>query len=417
MRHASGIYYSPASILAAILTAVVLMSAAGATMAQAPQFSREVGKPLSAAQRDIKDRKWDSAMLKIREAEAVKKKSAHEQYSINELKAFVLMNQRNYVEAARVYEQNLRSGAMPAAEIDNRLKTLTTLHMRLRNNPKVIEYCKRWVAAGGANDPQAHQILAQAYYQQNDYRNAISAIDKAVLTAQRRGRKVEENWLVLKLNSYYALKDDKGVLRTRKQLVRAYPSREHWEPLLDTLSRNAGDDRAKLYFYRLMLDLGVLKNPADYVEMAQMMMDQEFGVPGEAVQVIQKGFANKVLDNKDRDRHLRVQDSVKARAEAARKQVAQLEEQARKGGSGETDVRLGAQYLSFGEHQKAVAVLQRGLRRGGVKDINDARMLLGLAHYRAGQKHEAGKVFRSVSNDSTLATIADLWALRTQQSS
>ncbi len=399
-----------------LLVASILIACAAAAAADAPQFSREVGKPLAAAQIDIRNKKWDSALIKIREAEAVKKKTTYEVYSINELKAYALLGQRNYAAAARVYEQNLQSSAMPASKVEDRLKTLTTLYVQLRNNPKIVEYCKRWIAAGGASDPEAHQLLAQAYFQQKDYRHAIGAINEAMSTARRRGKRLEQNWLILKLNSYYALDDDKGVLQTREELVRTFPSREHWSTLLDMQSRGVADDRAKLNFYRLMLDLGVLKKPADYVEMAQMMMDQEFGVPGEAVLVIRKGFANKVLDNKDRSRHERVLTAAEARAQAARKLLPVRMEEARASSTGEPDLQLGALYLSYGKNEDAIAALKHGLKKGGLKDANDARMLLGLAYFRAGHMEESHKAFKSVSNDCAQATIADLWAIRVQQS-
>ncbi len=41
--------------------------------------------------------------------------------------------------------------------------------------------------------------------------------------------------------------------------------------------------------YRLMFDLGQLKRPDDYVELAQFTFDA--GIPGESVKVLKQGFA------------------------------------------------------------------------------------------------------------------------------
>jgi hypothetical protein len=234
--------------------------------------------------------------------------------------------------------------------------------------------------------------------------------------AQRKGNKPPENWLVLQLNSYYALKDNKGIMRTREQLVRNYPKPQYWENLLDMMSSRVEGDAARLNFYRLMLDLNVLKNPADYVEMAQMMMDPEFAVPAEAVKVMERGFENKVLDNKDKERHMRVLVAAKEKEVAARPQLPQLEQAAQVATTGEMDVKLGAVLLGFGNNTAAIAAIQRGIQKGGLQNVDEAQMTLGLAYLRAGKKDDARRAFAAVSPKSELATIADLWAIRAQQS-
>lgn len=385
--------------------------------AGAQQYSREVGVPLQAAQAEIKKKNWDAALAQLNTANAAKKKSAFEQYQINELKGYIYYQKRDYAEVARIYEENLNSGQTPPAQVGERVKTLTQIYARQRNDQKTIEYGNRWLKGSGANDPDAYQLIAQAYYQQKDFRNAAKVMQEGINVAAKNGKKVDENWLLLKLNSYYAIKDNKGIADTREQLVRSYPKKEYWENLLDILSRQVEDDRTRLNFYRLMLDLDVLKKPTDYLEMAQMMMDQEFNVPGEAAQVIQKGFDNKVLANiKDRERYQRVLNAAKERAEATRKLLAQKQAEAQAAKTGDADVQLGAMYLSFGQNKEAAEAIERGIKKGGLKHADDAQILLGRAYLKLARKDEAKKAFAAVANDATQARIADLWEIRAQQS-
>ena len=73
----------------------------------------------------------------------------------------------------------------------------------------------------------------------------------------------------------------------------------------------------------------------------------------------------------------------------------------------------GHQCVVFDMFPKAVEALQRGIGKGGVKNPDDAALLLGIAQLRAGNKPEAAKAFSTVNKDATMARIAKLWLLST----
>jgi lipopolysaccharide biosynthesis regulator YciM len=79
--------------------------------------------------------------------------------------------------------------------------------------------------------------------------------------------------------------------------------------------------------------------------------------------------------------------------------------------TGDSDVKLGAAYLSYGENDKAIEAIQRGLSKGSVKDTDEAGLLLGIAYLRANNKAEATKAFQTVTKNPTMARIAKLWLL------
>ncbi len=67
---------------------------------------------------------------------------------------------------------------------------------------------------------------------------------------------------------------------------------------------------------------------------------------------------------------------------------------------------------SFEQYREAVAALQAGLSRGNLRNTADARMTLGVALIKAGQKGEALKTFRSTkADDEVTQRIVQLWAL------
>lgn len=405
------------ALLALWIPAATLFVGAGrptTALAQAQKIGPEVGKPLLAAQEAIKKKRWPEAIAKIREAQAVSGKSPFEQYQINELLAYVLSKQGDDSGVARAYEENLNSGQTPPDQVLARIKTLTQLYFKLKNYGKTIEYGDRWIRSA-SDDPTAYLMVAQTRYLMKDYRNAARVMQSGIEAARRTGKPVQESWLLLRLRSLYELNDKTGIVDTHEQLVRSFPKTEYWQNLLDLLKSRTDDDRLTLNLYRLMLDLNVLSKPSDYIEMAQMDLDKENRLPGEALQVVQKGFDNKILDNNDRARHERVLTAAKTGVQHQQQALAQLEQNVRAAQTGDGDVYLGAVYLSYGKYDKAVEAIQRGLQKGGVKHIDDAQILLGRAYLKLGQKEEARKAFKAVAAKSPLAGIADLWAIRSQQ--
>jgi tetratricopeptide (TPR) repeat protein len=379
--------------------------------AQAEKFSAAVGKPLQAAQDAIKKKKWDDALAEIKKAQAVPAKTAYEQYTINEMLGYALWQSGDTAGAARAYEQNLSSA--PAAEVPSRVKTLAQLNARAKNLPKAIEYGNRWIKAS-PNDTDAYYLVAQSYYQQRDCKNSVRVMQNGIDAARRSGQAVKENWLTMKLYCQTELNDKDGISETREQLVRNFPSRENWERLLATVIRPENEEATSLGYYRLMFDLDVLNEPGDYVDMSEIAIAS--GVPAEAVTVMEKGFANRILENKDKERHTRLLNNAKTHAQTSRTELPNMEKEARAAKSGEADVNVGIIYMSFGQYDKAVEALQRGLQKGAHKRTAEAQIMLGRAYLKLNQKDAARRAFKAVPDDSKLARVAELYDLHAAQS-
>ena len=384
------------------------------TAALAETFSREVGVPLQDAKKAMDRRQWDQAAAHIKKADGIASKKPHEQYQINEMLGYVALQQKDYATAIRANEANLASGRVPPAEMPARLKSLTTLYVATRNWPKVVEYGNRWAKAS-PGDVDAQFQVAQAQYQMNDCKSATRNMQGAIDAAQKAGQTPKENWLNLKLECQNRLQDKAGMVATREQLVRYYPNKNNWKAVLvNVYNQPNNDDRATLNVFRLMNELDVLERKEDYVEMAQMAI--ETGASPEAVTVLEKGFANKTLEGKERDRHVRLLNNAKAQAQAVPGAIAKLEEEAKASATGDPDVRLGSRYLASGQYDKAVDSITRGLKKGGVTGSDEAQMMLGRAYLKLKQKDQARKAFRAVPDDSKLAQVAQLWGVYATQS-
>jgi len=379
------------------------------------KFSPGVAKALKAAQDATKKGQWNVAMDKIKEAQAQSGKTPYDEYQIDNFLAYVLFSQKKMSEAAIVYERLLNSGQMPAAEVDTRTKSLAQMYFQLKQYDKAAKYAKQ-LYDKNPNQQDVALVLGQSYYLTNDCKNAVTTMNALVTRTEKAGGKPDEDWLRLVQDCQNKLGDKAGAEETVKRLVRHYNKPDDWNTLL-TASRGHHSDRVNLGYFRLMRDAGVLKRDRDYFEFAQLAMDEKVGnAPTEAVQIIQEGMDKGILKSDDKaqqGRYDRLMQAAKERAAASKQALPQLAKQTEAAANGQADVALGQAYLGAGDYDNAIAALQRGIKRGGVTDMDEAQTSLGYAFLRKGQKDQARTAFRAVKKDSEWGPLAELWMLRT----
>lgn len=376
--------------------------------------TKAVAEPLKKAQAAMQAKQWDSALAEIRKAQAVEKKTPFEAYQIDEFLGYVFIQQKKFGEAAPVFERMLNSGFLPAEQVDDRTKTVAQLYFQQKDYRKAAEWAKKWLAKY-PNQEDMSVLLGQSQYLLEDWKGAAGTMMGVAKNAERNGQAPKENWLQIVLSSYFKLDDKAGIAEALKKMVRYYPKDEYWENLLDIYRRKDSSDKLTLGYYRLMNDVGVLKDKGDYVEMAQLAMDA--GVPGEAQDVVQKGVQNGKLKSEDKTeqgRYDRLLASATKLSTADKAQLAQLAKDAEKAPQGQADVALGQAYLSYGQYDEAIQAFQRGIKKGGVTDLDEANISLGIALMKKGQKDQARQVFQTVKDDSKWNDLADLWVIRTQ---
>ena len=384
--------------------AVTLAGAALITAAAVAQqtVSAKVGDPLKAAQADIGRKRWDSALQNIKKAQAVQPRTPYEDYKINELLWYVYLQQGRNADAAKLLEQQIASGQMPAGERTQRMKTLAQLNFRAGNYPKAVQVSNDYLKAV-PGDREVQMMVAQGYYQQKNYKSAISAAEKLA-----RGGQPSEDLLQLILRSNYELGDKAGTAKALEQLLRYYPTPETWKSLLKTYFNQAKGDDQKLSLYRLSQDVGALEKSSDYFDMAEALIIE--GFPAEGRRAMEAGVAAKAFTPEEEKRVQRTLDTAQKALDKQATETAAATKAVAAGTSGEDMYKAGRLYFGQGDYPKAVDALRKALAKGGVSNPDDANMLLGIALTRSNRNSDATKAFTQVK-DPQLAEIARVWAL------
>ncbi|MBM4233935.1 MAG: hypothetical protein FJ160_07115 [Gammaproteobacteria bacterium] len=397
------------SMLFGVLVAAVATMQFSST-AMAEKVSPALAKTLQAAQNASKGKKWAECLSNLRTADSTAGKTAYDSYIINELTAFCALSSNDVATATSAMQTNLGS-PFAADKVAQRTRDLAKVFFNARNYAKTVEIGRGAIKSGYA-DADTFLVVAQSYYQQNDFKNAREFTGSWIRDIEKRGQRPKENAIQIYVTSCMRLRDEACTAAGFEKLVTYYPDPAGWANLMQSLfaTRN---DVAAFNAYRLATEVGAMRAGDDYTEMAQRALEND--LPGEAQSALEAGFARKAFtDKRDIDRNTRLLATAKERAAADRVGLAKADKEAAAGNSGDVDLRVGQAYMSYGQYAAAVTAIQRGIAKGNVTDPAEAQMALGIAQLRAGNKSEASKAFRAVKGDADTRRVAKLWSLRAQ---
>lgn len=389
--------------------ALVALPLAPAMAAKSETIGNKVGKPLKEAQELANRKEFKEALVKVREAQAVDKKTPYEEHTINEFLGYVAANLNDYPTAAKAFDATTRSGFLPADQLPQRVKTVAQLYYQVKDYNNALATANRYQKEFGS-DTELQVMEAQIYYLQKDYAQTATAMDKLLKATAAQGGKPDENWLQLAMSAAYNQKNMPAVAGYLRDLVRYYPSQEYWQQLVDvSMSGQNLSDRLNLEYYRLRYATGLIESGDELVEMAQLAI--QAGLPGEAQTLLEDGFTKGLLGGANKDRETRLLNMAKSQAAELLKELPQVEKEAAVARTGEADVNIGEAYASYGQPDKAITLIGRGIAKGGLKNPDEAALRLALANYEAGNEDAARATLKGIGKDTTIGKLADLWSL------
>ena len=354
----------------------------------------ELGKPLQAAQEAAKGGKYEEALTRLREADAVPNLTQHEAFLIARLRGFSALGAGDTATAIKAFEVVINAAETPA---DERLRTLDALAgtaYQAKDYAKSASAAERYFKEGGT-DEALHPLLAQSRYLQGDFAGAANELKAIVAANEAAQRPTTEVQLRLLASCQRKLNDEAGYVSTLERLLVQYPKPEYWTDRIARVAQQPGfADRLLLDVYRLKAATGTLSD-ADAVNMAKLALLA--GLPGEAKKAVG-----------DRDAAVRQQAERQA---AADKTGPAEESAARTAKDGSALFNLGYALATGGAADRGVSLMEQGFAKGGLKRPDDAKLHLGLAQALAGHKDDAKKTFAEVQGSDGTSDLARLWTL------
>jgi hypothetical protein len=392
-----------AAVVASACGALIL--ATNSIAADQPQISKSIVKQLKAAQDAQQAKHYDDALNDINQAKAAPgEKTAWDNFVIDGLLIKIYQGQNNQAELAKVLETTAQSQYATPDQQKTFYEYLAGYYYQQKDYAKALDTAQNAQKHGAAGDPKVEELIANSYFLTNRFKEAAQA-EQDIVAKQD---KPDENTLTKLWQFDTKAGDQAGADKTIDRLVALYPKPEYWSNALVSLTKmDVKDAHLQMNIYRLKKDVGAMKQPGEFADMAEIALDQ--GFPGETVTILQEAFQkNLFTEQRDKDRYQHLLDGAKQRAQADQQQLGKSEPH-----DGIGLVQLGAAYGSYGQYDKAVTYISKGIQAGGLKSPEEANLLLGIAEYKAKNPAEAEKAFDKVAASSNpgYSRLGKLWAL------
>lgn len=405
------------SVVAAglILVGMAQISPAMAQQAAAPtpDLSQPLRETFRAAQAAQKAKRWNEVIAKAQEVLASSNRKPDDTYYAYYLLYAAHNAQGHKAEELKALQGLVDSGFLNAAQSAQFTNAVMGLAFQAKDYDTAIEYGTRLTRSGHAN-PQVFTTIGQSYYQKGDFPESARFFRSLIDEQVKRGQKPIEQNVVMMHSAYEKIGNKEGVTHALETLVVHFPKSQYWDALLYSLRSDPDlQMREKLQVYRLMWATGTLKLGRDFSGFAELA--ERVGLKAEAQKVFEAGLkANAFTSDSEKATAERRMESVAKGAAAERAQLPKLERSAASAATGEDSVALGMAYYAYGQPEKAVAALQQGLDKGGLPEELgvEARLMLGMAQLRAGDKAASHRTFTGIKTDNArMQRIARLWAL------
>jgi hypothetical protein len=386
---------------------LALVAAGWLATAGAQGVRAEIGKPLQQAADLLKGGKAKEALAKVREAEAIANRTPAEQLTIDRMKAAAAQRAGDMATALLALEAVAPKVSGP--ELGQVAEQLANAYAQQRNNAKANEWLQKAIAAGN-NGPTIKQLQSYLQGASGDYAAIAKDAGAAVAAAEQAGRKPDEGDLLRLADAQQRTGATAGYVATLEKLLLHYPKKDYWNAYLSRLPRKAGfGDRYLIDVMRLKLATGTLTKTEDFMELAQLSL--QAGLPAEARRIVEQGYKVGALGTgAEAARHQRLKDlAIKSEGEQKAAIAGQAAEAANDK-AGDDLVRVGNAYVALGEVDQGIALIEKGIAKGGLKRPEDAKLRLGLAQLQSPKaKPAAAQTLRSVKGTDGVADIARLW--------
>ena len=372
-----------------------------------PALRNKVYEKLAEAQTlaEAKDYAGAGAILNEMIAEDGKRAlNSYELANVYNLFAFLAYATEDYPQSLRYYQQVIAQPDIPLAMEINTRFTIAQLYFVQEKWQQGIDAMLVWFDLNEKPNAGAYVLLAQGYYQVKKYDLALENVETAISMHETEGKLPKEQWYNLARFLYFDKEDFDSALDVLNTLIIYYPKKQYWVQA-SHLYGEKKEEQKQLALMEAAYEQGFLDRSSELVTMAYLYLNAE--APYYAGSVMEKGFEDELVDDKSKNYELA--GSAWAQAREVSKSIPMMEQAAAKSDEGELYVRLGNVYLDGDQFTKAADSVNKGLKKGGVKRPDQARLVLGMAYFNLGEYDKARKAFRDAGKDERSEKYAKQW--------
>ena len=372
-----------------------------------PALRNKVYEQLAKAQEEAEEKDWAGARKILDgmiDAGGKRALNSYELANVYNLYAFVYYSAEDYGKALEAYRNVVAQPDIPLAMEINTRYTIAQLYFVQEDWKKGIAALMEWFDATENPPASAYVLLAQGYYQLKDYDRALFNVEKAIDMYKAKDKIPKEQWYNLARFLYFDKDDVNSTVAILEEMLTYFPKKQYWVQLSHMYGEQKKETR-QLAAMDTAYVQDMLDKSSEQIQMAYLYLNAE--VPYKAARVMDKGLKNESIDPKSKNYEILGNSWRQARE--IEKAIPAMEMAAAKSDSGELYARLGNVYLDGDQFKKAISSINKGLKRGGVKRPDTARLVLGMAYFNDKQYSKARDAFNRARKDERSQKYASQW--------
>jgi tetratricopeptide (TPR) repeat protein len=261
-----------------------------------------------------------------------------------------------------------------------------------------------WLSLTEDDNLTAYEMMAQAYYQLERYRDALTPARKVIELTKAEGKPVKEHSLLLMRVLYYELGEYDEVAFVLKDLIARYPKKQYWIQLA-SLYGQMEDQNKQLVVLELAYLQGYLQQESEVLTYASLLLNNE--LPLRAAHVLENGLADDIISSTLE--HWRLLAQAWTLAQEYEKAIPALTRAAELSSDGKMDLILAQSFMNLDRWEECVAAARNGVRKGGLDRVDQAHVLIGQALFELDRFDEARQAFIAAQADRRSRQLAAQW--------
>lgn len=396
--------------ITAIATGVMAtMTMAPALAQKPPQLTKALINPLNDAQKAIVAKDWATAKTKLDAAQA-QVKTPQDKIALDQLRIVMQSQTNDFTNLAATLESLLASNLITPEETKQYRGVLAKAYADAGDNAKSLAAFRVYINAYGGTADQYLSLSADAI-KGKDYTNAVTDAKKSIEMAKAAGAKPSETAYILQMRAHKELDDMASYYAVEEELVAEYPKDDYWRELIGNRVQDEPNygGQARLDLFRAMQAVDIPLSANETRTAVNEAMKR--GLPAEALALLEPAIAAGDLGSQQED-----QDNLKKAKSQIGTDKASLDKEAAdalKKGNGSVLANIGEAMMSHGDNAKAIELISAGIDKGiaDQSELDIAKLHLGIAQLRSGQKDEARTTWSTIKADNGAAALAKNWIL------
>jgi tetratricopeptide (TPR) repeat protein len=371
---------------------------------QAQAVSKEVYERITKAQEAVDAKDYQGALNMLNRLYNPDKLTEYEQANVLNYLGFVYYNMDDISNAMRSFEKLLAIPSLEPQLAKTTTLTMAQLYTMQEQYGKALTTLDKWFVMETNPQPDQYILRAQILYNLNRYKDMINPIETAMRVAKEKDKPVKEDWWNLLNFAYFQQEDYRKVRDIQKTLLQNWPKARYWKSLAGAYTE-LGEDEKLIYAYDAAHTQGMLVKDTEFVTMAQLYLQAE--VPYKAATLLQEKMDAGVVPKIEKNYRLLSQAWMLSQED--KKAIPALQAAAKLSDDGELDLRLANSYLNIGEYGECVKSGNAAVRKGGLKNPDNAQITLGMCLYNLRRYNDAKNAFRAAAKAPRAQRTSNQW--------